>query len=85
MIWSCGLKMGKNVCGLLACTVPGGVFEKDKLYPYFFREGYGYLLEFNINRHTTVAHHFIGFEDNTYKIVGSLDEREDAVFREVVK
>ena len=83
MIWSYGLKTEKTVCGLLTCVVRGGVFEKDKIYPYFFREGYGYILEFNIKRSTTIAHHLIGFEDGTYKIAGSCDEREDAVFKEV--
>lgn len=83
MIWNCGFKTEDTTCGLLTCTVSGGVFEKDKIYPYFFREGYGYIIEFNIKYHTTTVHHLIGFEDNTYKIVGSLDERENAVFKEV--
>ena len=83
MIWNYGIKTQNFTCGLLTCITAGGVFEKDKKYPYFFRDGYGYLLEFNIHRNTTTAHHLIGFEDDTYKIVGSWDEREDAVFKEV--
>ena len=83
MIWNYGMKTTQVNCGMLICAVAGGVFEKDKIYPYFFRDGYGYILEFNIHQHTTIAHHLIGFDDGTYKIVGSLDEREDAVFKEV--
>ena len=83
MIWNYGQKTECATCGLLLCIVSGGIFENDKMYPYFFREGYGYILEFDIKRQHTIAHHLIGFEDNTYKIVGSMDEREDAVFKEV--
>jgi hypothetical protein len=79
MIWN------REDCGLLTCTVSGGVFEKDKKYPFCRINGNTYVIAidtFNVSQSS--IYDLVSFEDGTYKILGTWDDLESAVFVEEV-
>ena len=68
----------------LICTESGGAFEKGKIYPFCVFNGYAYMLVVYAVNHKSEFISLDSYEDGTYKIVGTYDSNENAVFREDV-
>lgn len=79
MIWS----YDSDNCGLLLCTTSGGLFEEGKKYPFYNVDGFSYVIAFDLGTVSSAFCVLDSYEDGTYKIVGTWDELEDAVFEEV--
>ena len=73
-----------KTCRLLTCISPGGIFEKDKLYPFCIINGFAYILLIDVVNRQPVVYAMDSYEDGTYKIVGTNANWEDAIFKEVV-
>lgn len=71
-------------CDFLTCVVPGGIFKKDKIYPFCKINGYAYIVLIDTVNRQPILYVMDVYDDGTYKIVGTFDNWEDAVFREVI-
>ena len=73
-----------TTCDLLTCTKTGGQAHRGDTYPYFYIDGYPYVVIINLKRKDAKIYHLDAFEDGTYQIVGADKFLERAVFREGV-
>jgi hypothetical protein len=80
MVWN----YDSDNCGLLVCTTSGGAFEKGKKYPFYNMDGISYIIAIDLETISSVVYVLDSYEDCTYKIVGALDEFENAVFEKDV-
>jgi hypothetical protein len=71
-------------CKLLTCIVSGGIFEKDKVYPFCHISGFAYILLIDTVNRQPVLYVMDAYDDGTYKIVGTFDDWENAKFKEVI-
>ena len=68
-------------CGLFNCIVSGGIFERGKKYPYFIANGKTYIFLVSIGFPSqTLFYATDCYDDGTYKLIGTLDEKENATF-----
>ena len=70
-------------CKMLTCTVETGFFNKGETYPFYHINGYAYLCMLDIFSKKPVLFALDFYEDGTFKIVGTWDGQENAVFKEV--
>ena len=71
-------------CKLLTCTVGAGFFLKGEKYPFYHIDGYVYVCLLDVFSKKPVLFSLDSYEDGTYKPIGTLNELENAKFREVV-
>ena len=72
-----------QLCRFLVCTTTDGVFEKGNLYPFCLLDGYAYMVVIDDVKRKPVLFSLDSYEDGTYKLVGTYNDWENAVFREV--
>ena len=88
MLWNYGFskKEGKyeTYCGLLTCVKPSKRFEKGGKYAFYYKGGYANIIITDLSTLETFIYPLDCYEGGTYKIVGTLDELEDAEFVEGV-
>ena len=68
---------------LLTCISPSGVFEQGQIYPFCLLGGNAYMVMIDKHKREPVLFALDSYEDGTYKIIGTYDNLEDAVFKEV--
>ena len=68
---------------LLTCVIPGGPFEKNQIYPFYWINGYAYIVVVDSVSQSPKFIPMDSFEDETFKIVGNWNDLEDAKFKEV--
>lgn len=80
----CSMNKIYQTCRLLTCISPGGIFEKNKIYPFYVIDGYAYIILVDASNRSAVLYVMDAYEDDTYKIIGINSNWEDAKFKEVV-
>ena len=70
-------------CKWIFCMTAGGEFYQGETYPLYQTGGYSYVALFDVAQRKPVLFPLDCFEDDTYKVVGTWDEFENAEFKEV--
>jgi hypothetical protein len=76
------MKEYKN-CKLIFCVASGGAFHKGETYPLYNVDGYHYVALFDVVKRKPILFPLDCYDDDSYKVVGTGDEFEDAEFKEV--
>ena len=76
------MKEYKN-CKLIFCITSGGFFNKGETYPLYNIDGHCYVALLDAAERKPILFALDCYDDNTYKVVGTWDEFEDAEFMEV--
>lgn len=85
--WNYG-KTENTLCGMVICTKAGGDFQEGDIYPFYYRNGYPYIVLINIDEFNTSIFRMDCYgckgADDYYQIIGYTPSWEDAEFKEVV-
>ena len=71
-------------CTPFICVIPGGIFNKDEVYPVYNIDGYSCVVVLNVVKHKLESFDLDSYTDGYYKVVGTFDECENAVFRRCI-